>query len=84
MQAVVIRGLQFLKESEQPQPGLLNTRFRGYINRRNVYFKLFLDFAESRRLLEDSTDLADLEAAAGQIAGFLNVEYRREEMGSHH
>lgn len=80
IRGVVIQGIRFLKDSEQPQPGLLNSRFRGYIARRNVYYKLYLDLAESRRLLEDSTDLPDLEATAGRIAGFLNTDYRHEEL----
>ncbi len=80
VRAVVIQSMRFLKESEQPRPGLLNNRFRGYIARRNAYHKLYLEFSESRRLLEDSTDLSDLEAVGGQIADFLGVDYRREEI----
>ena len=77
---VVVQGIRFLKESEQPRPGLVNNRFRGYIARRNVYYKLFLEFEESRRLLEDSTDLSDLEAAGSRIAAFLTVDYHHEEL----
>lgn len=78
VRSVTIQGVQFLKESEQPQPGLLNTRFRNYVQRRNNYYKLYLDTDNSRRFLEDSTELADLDAAASRIAEFLGVELKRE------
>jgi hypothetical protein len=80
VRAVILQGVKFLKDSEQPQPGLLNTRFRSYVARRNVYYKLYLEFEEKRRILEDSTDIADLEAAGTRIAQFLGVDYRREEL----
>jgi len=80
IRAVVLRGLRFLRESEQPQPGMLNQRFRGYVERRNVYYKLHLETAETFHFVEDSTDLTDLEAAAQGIADFLGVTYRREEI----
>lgn len=80
IRAVVVRGLRFLRDSEQPQPGMLNQRFRGYVERRNVYYKLHLETSETFHFVEDSTDLTDLEAAAEGIAGFLGVTYRREEI----
>jgi hypothetical protein len=80
VQAVTVVGVRFLKESERPQPGLLNTRFRNYIDRRNNYYKLYLDLGERRRFLEDSTDLTDLDAAANEISQFLHVTLRREEV----
>ncbi len=80
VQTVTIQGIRFLKESERPQPGLLNTRFRNYVERRNNYYKLYLDLGERRQFVEDSTDLADLDTAATEIARFLQVTLRREEM----
>jgi len=80
VQAVTIEGVRFLKDSERPQPGLLNTRFRNYVERRNNYYKLFLDLGERRQFVEDSTDLTDLDAAATEIARFLQVSLRREEI----
>ncbi|MFW6288924.1 MAG: hypothetical protein ACOC2Q_03995 [Spirochaetota bacterium] len=80
IRAVVLRGLRFLRESEQPQPGMLNQRFRGYVERRNVYYKLHLETDETLHFVEDSTDLTDLESAAQGIADFLGVTYRREEI----
>jgi hypothetical protein len=78
--AVTVEGLRFLKESERSQPGLLNTRFRNYVDRRNNYYKLYLDLGESRRFIEDSTDLSDLDAAANEISQFLRVTLRREQI----
>lgn len=78
--AVVIQGLKFLRESEQPQSGLLGSRFRGYMERRNVYYKLHLETDEKLHFVEDSTDVEDLEAAAREMADFLGVTYRREEI----
>ena len=80
VRAVTVAGIRFLKEAERPQPGLLNNRFRSYVDRRNTYYKLYLDLDESRHFLEDSTDLTDLDAAANEIAGFLQVTLRREEL----
>jgi hypothetical protein len=78
--AVTIQGIQFLKESERPQAGLLNSRFRAYLDKRNTYYKLFLDFGEKRRFVEDSTELADLEGAATAISRHLDVSYKREDI----
>lgn len=80
VKAVTIQGIRFLKDSERPQPGLLNNRFRTYIERRNNYYKLYLDMGEERKFVEDSTDVTDLDAAAAEIAGFLHVTLRREEI----
>jgi hypothetical protein len=80
VRAVVVQGLRFLRESEQPQPGLGSQRFRGYIERRNVYYKLYLETDEKLHFVEDSTDLTDLESAAQTMADFLRVGYRREEI----
>ena len=80
VQAVTIQGVRFLKDSERPQPGLLNRRFRNYVERRNNYYKLYLDLGERLQFVEDSTDLTDLDAAATEIARFLQVTLRREEI----
>jgi hypothetical protein len=80
VRAVTVEGLKFLKDSERPQPGILNTRFRSYVDRRNNYYKLYLDLGERRQFLEDSTDLSDLDAAAHEISQFLQVTLRREEI----
>ena len=77
---VVIRGIRFLKESEKPRVGLFSNRMHGYMERRNVYHKLYLETNERAYLVEDSSDLSDLEAAARAIAAFLEVDYRREEL----
>ena len=78
--AVVIQGLKFLRENEQPQSGLISSRFRSYMERRNVYYKLHLETEQKLHFVEDSTDIADLESAAQQMADFLGVTYRREEI----
>jgi hypothetical protein len=80
VKAVVIQGMRFLKEAEQPRPGLLNTRFRNYVDRRNSYYKLFLERDDDRIFLEDSTDLSDLDGAAEQISGFMGITLRREDI----
>ena len=80
VQAVTIQGVRFLKDSERPQPGLLNTRFRNYVERRNNYYKLYLDLGERLQFVEDSTDLTDLDAIATEMARFLQVTLRREEI----
>ena len=77
---VVIHGIRFLKESEQPRVGLFSSRMHGYMERRNVYYKLHIETDERPYLVEDSSDLADLEAAAHAIAAFLDVDYRREDL----
>lgn len=80
VEAVTIQGVRFLNESEQPRPGLLNTRFRTYVERRNNYYKLYLDLSDRRQFLEDSSELGDLDAVAERIAGFLSVPFRREHV----
>jgi hypothetical protein len=80
VRAVVIQGIRFLKESEQPRSGLFGSRFRGQMERRNTYYKLQLEGEEKLHLVEDSTDLGDLEAAGKAIADFLGITYRREEL----
>lgn len=77
---VVIHGIQFLKESEKPRGGLFSNRVHSYMERRNVYYKLHLETDERPYLVEDSSDLTDLETAARAIAGFLGVDYRREDL----
>jgi hypothetical protein len=77
---VILQSLQFLKQSEQPQPTMLNSRFRGYMSRRNTYYRLFLETADEKLLIEDSSELEDLDRSANLIAAFLNVTYRREEI----
>ncbi len=76
---VVLQGIRFLKDSERPQPGLLNNRMRDTIARRNVYYKLFLETSQKRHLIEDSTDADDLDSAAQSIAAFLNLPVKHEE-----
>ncbi|MFW5689239.1 MAG: hypothetical protein ACOC1U_06690 [Spirochaetota bacterium] len=80
VRAVVIQGLRFLRESEQPQGGLGSSRLRNYMERRNAYYKLFLETDEKLHFVEDSTDVSDLEAAGHAMADFLGVSYRREEI----
>jgi len=80
VKSVTMQGVQFLKEAERPQPGLLNTRYRSFVSRRNNYFKLYLDIGERRQFIEDSTDKAELETAGATIAAFLNVPFRQEEI----
>jgi hypothetical protein len=77
--AVVIRGIRFLKESEQPR-GDFSTRIQGYVERRNVYYKLHLETQDRLHLVEDSTNLADLEEVARRMAAFLGISFRREEL----
>ncbi len=78
--AVVIRGIRFLKEGERPGSGEFSTRIQSYMERRNVYYKLHLETAGQLHLVEDSTDVSDLEAVAQSMAEFLGVTYRREEL----
>ncbi len=78
--AVLIRSIRFLRESEKPRGGLFPNRMHDYMERRNTYYKLHLETDERPYLVEDSSDLADLEAAAHAIAAFLDVVYRREEV----
>jgi hypothetical protein len=80
VEAVTIQVVRFLKDSERPQPGLLNVRFQNYVSRRNSYYKLYLDMSDGRRMLEDSTDPTELQTAGTSISEFLGVPLRREEI----
>ncbi|MFP4113636.1 MAG: hypothetical protein ACOC2Y_02680 [Spirochaetota bacterium] len=78
--AVVVQGIRFLRDDEKAGATLLGSRFRRYVERRNVYYKLQLETEEKLRFVEDSTDFAELEPAAKAMAEFLEVTYRHEEL----
>ncbi len=77
---IVLQSVRLLKESEQPQPGLLNTRYRGYISRRNTYFRLYIETASEKILIEDSSDVEDLDRVGETVATFAGVTFRRVEI----
>ena len=80
VRAVVLRGIRLLRESEQPRDALVSNRFQGYMERRMHYYKLHLETDDQLHLVEDSTDLEELEAAATALADVLSVPFRREEL----
>ena len=77
---VVLQIVQFMKESEQPQPTMLNTRYRSYMNRRNTYYRLYLETGDEKFLIEDSSDSEDLDRVGETVADFLGLTYRRIEI----
>jgi hypothetical protein len=80
VRTVTLQGVRFLKESEQPRPGLGVSRFSSYMAKRNTYYKLFFDTDQGRTFIEDSTDASELEDAATRISGFLGVDFRKEDI----
>jgi len=80
VRAVTLQGVRLLRESESPRAGLGRSRYAEFVARRTTYYKLFLDTAEDRHLVEDSTDLAELQTIGEAISRVLGVEYRREDV----
>ena len=80
VKAVVLQGVKLLRESETPRVGLGSPRLAGYLARRTTYYKLYLETNEARRLVEDSTDLSELDAIGVAVARLLDVEYRKEDV----
>lgn len=79
LESVTVQSIRLLKESEKPRDRMLSRPLRGYMDRRTAYHKLFLDMGEQRLLIEDSSDLAELDTIGQGIADFYDVTYRREE-----
>jgi hypothetical protein len=80
VRGVLLQSVQFLRRKEMPQQGPMTSRLRGYMERRNVYFKLYLETDEKRHFVEDSTDSSELESAATTMSQFLSVPLLREEL----
>lgn len=80
VRGVLLQSVQFLRGREMPQPGPMSSRFRSYMERRNVYYKLYIETDEKRHFVEDSTDSGELEEAATAMSQFLSVPLMREEL----
>lgn len=80
VESVTLQSVRFLKESERPQAGVLNARYRNFVARRNSYFKLYLDLPDRREFLEDSTDQGELDQAGSALAEFVGVPFHHEEL----
>ncbi len=80
VRSVLLQSVQFLRGREMPQPGAMTNRLRNYMERRNVYFKLYIETDEKRHFVEDSTDTSELELAADSMSQFLGVPLLREEL----
>jgi hypothetical protein len=50
------------------------------MQRRNTFFRLFLESERGKLLLEDSADPADLQELGTSISQYLNIPYRTEEI----
>lgn len=80
VRSVLLQSIEFLRGKEMPQQGPMTSRFRDYMQRRNVYFKLYLETDEKRHFVEDSTDSSELESAASAMSQFLSIPLVREEL----
>lgn len=54
--------------------------FSQIVQRRNTFFRLFLETDRGKLLIEDSADVRDLSNLATSISEFLGVQYRTEDI----
>ncbi|MFP4483771.1 MAG: hypothetical protein ACLFO1_02845 [Spirochaetaceae bacterium] len=54
--------------------------FSQLVQRRNTFFRLFLETDRGKLLIEDSADVRDLSNLATSISRFLGVQYRTEDV----
>jgi hypothetical protein len=80
VESVTLQSVRLLKESEKPRDRMMSRPLRRYMDRRATYYKLYLDTTEKRHLLDDSSDLTDLDTIGQGLADFFSVAYRREEV----
>ena len=80
VEAVTVQTVKLIRESEKPREGMFGRPLRGYLEKRGSYHKLYLDTAERRLILEDSTEITDLQQIGQGLAEFYRVAYKVEEV----
>lgn len=81
VKAVILQTVRLIKgRVDSPREMQRGGMFSQVMQRRNTFFRLFLETTRGKLLMEDSADAGDLSELGTSISQFLNIPYRTEEI----
>jgi len=81
VKAVILQTVRLIKDRvDHARDFQRGGVFSQIMQRRNTFFRLFLESDRGKLLLEDSSDAAGLEDLGTNVSKYLNVPYRTEDI----